>query len=359
MDFGIFMQFERRDRGSQADAFQEGFALVDAAEAWGLDEAWLSEVHFAPTRTVLSSPAVIASSIATRTERLRVGTAVSVLPLGNPLRIAEEMATVDQIAEGRFDFGIGRSAFPRAYDVYGIPYEESRGRFEEALEIILEAWKGDAFSYHGEYFQIENAHISPTPYTLPHPPLRVAATTEETFPRMGQQGMPIFVGLRGMDLNDLQVNLAKYREAWHAAGHPRNDNPRTEAGTYGDVSLRIPIYAGDTEQAALEEPSESIHSYFSRMSSLYRDSAGSAGTEATELRQGRGDRLASMTFENMLETKVAFGSAEGLVTRLSQLEEDLGLKSVIAELNPGGLIPPERVMHSMEILAKDVAPRFK
>lgn len=349
MDFGIFMQFERREGGTQGSAFQEGFALVDAAEAWGLDEAWLSEVHFAPTRTVLSSPAVIASSVATRTERLRVGTAVSVLPLGNPLRIAEEMATVDQIAEGRFDFGIGRSAFPRAYDVYGIPYEESRGRFEEALDVILEAWKGDAFSYHGEYFQIENANISPTPYTLPHPPLRVAATTEETFPRMGQQGMPIFVGLRGMDINDLQVNLEKYRQAWHEAGHSGD----------GDVSLRIPIYAGDTEQAALEEPSESIHAYFSRMSSLYRESAGSAGTEATELRQGRGDRLASMTFENMLVTKVAFGSAEGLVTRLSQLEEDLGIRSVIAELNPGGLIPPERVMHSMEILAKDVAPHFK
>jgi alkanesulfonate monooxygenase SsuD/methylene tetrahydromethanopterin reductase-like flavin-dependent oxidoreductase (luciferase family) len=166
---------------------------------------------------------------------------------------------------------------------------------------------------------------------------------------MGQQGMPIFVGLRGMDINDLQVNLEKYRQAWHEAGHSGD----------GDVSLRIPIYAGDTEQAALEEPSESIHAYFSRMSSLYRESAGSAGTEATELRQGRGDRLASMTFENMLVTKVAFGSAEGLVTRLSQLEEDLGIRSVIAELNPGGLIPPERVMHSMEILAKDVAPHFK
>lgn len=349
MDFGIFMQFERREGGAQADAFQEGFALVDAAEAWGLDEAWLSEVHFAPARTVLSSPAVIASAIATRTERLRVGTAVSVLPLGNPLRIAEEMATVDQIAEGRFDFGIGRSAFPRAYDVYGIPYGESRGRFEEALEIILEAWKGEAFSYDGEYFRIENAHISPTPYTRPHPPLRVAATTEETFPRMGRQGMPIFVGLRGMDVNDLRVNLEQYRQAWQAAGHPGD----------GDVSLRIPIYAGDTEQAALEEPGESIRAYFNRMTSMYRESAGRAGTEATELRQGRGERLANLTFESMLETKVAFGSAEGLIERLSRLEDDLGLNSVIAELNPGSLIPPERVMHSMEILAKDVAPHFK
>lgn len=166
---------------------------------------------------------------------------------------------------------------------------------------------------------------------------------------MGQQGMPIFVGLRGMDVDDLRVNLEKYRAAWQQAGH---------AGE-GDVSLRIPIYAGETEQAALDEPAESIHAYFSRMSSLYRDSAGRAGTEATELRQGRGERLAEMTFDRMLETKVAFGSAEGLVGRLSNLQEDLHLNSVIAELNPGGLIPPDRVMRSMEILAKDVAPHFK
>ena len=66
-----------------------------------------------------------------------------------------------------------------------------------------------------------------------------------------------------------------------------------------------------------------------------------------------------MTFEQMLESKVAFGSAEGLIDRLSTLEEELGLKSVIAELNPGGLIPPDRVMHSMEILAREVAPHFK
>ena len=129
MDFGIFMQFERREGATQAMAFKEGFSMVDAAEEWGLDEAWLAEIHFAPTRSVLSSPAVIASSIATRTKRMRVGMAVQVLPLNNPLRIAEEVATVDQVAEGRFDFGIGRSAFPRSYDIYGIPYEESPGTF--------------------------------------------------------------------------------------------------------------------------------------------------------------------------------------------------------------------------------------
>ncbi len=190
MDFGIFMEFEIRRGGDQASAFREGFDLVDAAEAWGLDGVWLGEMHFTPTRSVLAAPIVVASSIATRTKRLRIGLAVQVLPLNNPLRIAEEAATVDHISEGRFDFGIGRSGFPRVYDMYGIPYAESQARFREALEIILEAWKGEPFSYAGEYYRFENATVAPRPYQLPHPPLRMAATTEETFPRWDGHPQP-------------------------------------------------------------------------------------------------------------------------------------------------------------------------
>jgi alkanesulfonate monooxygenase SsuD/methylene tetrahydromethanopterin reductase-like flavin-dependent oxidoreductase (luciferase family) len=102
--------------------------------------------------------------------------------LNNPLRIAEEVATVDQISQGRFDFGIGRSGFPRVYDIYGVPYAESQARFQEALEIILEAWKGEPFSYEGKFDQIKNAAVAPRPYQLPHSPLRMAATMEETYP---------------------------------------------------------------------------------------------------------------------------------------------------------------------------------
>jgi len=130
MDFGIFMEFEIR-AANQAGAFEEGFHFVDVAEAWGLDIAWLGEMHFSPSRSVLSAPIAVASAIASRTRRMRVGLAVQVLPLNNPLRIAEEVATVDHISQGRFDFGIGRSGFPRVYDIYGVPYAESQGRFQE------------------------------------------------------------------------------------------------------------------------------------------------------------------------------------------------------------------------------------
>jgi len=105
MDFGVFLDFSRRKGSTQAEIFREAFELVDIAEETGLDTIWLGESHFNPNRSVMSAPIVVASSIATRTERLKVGMAVQVLPLISPLRIAEEAATVDQISQGRFEFG--------------------------------------------------------------------------------------------------------------------------------------------------------------------------------------------------------------------------------------------------------------
>jgi alkanesulfonate monooxygenase SsuD/methylene tetrahydromethanopterin reductase-like flavin-dependent oxidoreductase (luciferase family) len=163
MDFGIFLDFTIRQGSNQAEAFRESFNLVDIAEDTGLDTVWLGETHFNPNR-LISAPIVVAGSIATRAKRLKVGMAVQVLPLISPLRIAEEAATVDQISEGRFEFGVGRSGNVRAYETMGVPYDESRERFQEALDIILEAWKGKPFSYHGKYNHIENATVAPLPF---------------------------------------------------------------------------------------------------------------------------------------------------------------------------------------------------
>src|SRR5712664_1080587 len=251
MEFGLFAEQTRRG-ASQDDAFREMFALVDAAEGWGLDVFWLAEMLINPTRSVLSAPLLVASWIAARTRRLRVGTAVQLLPLNHPLRVAGEVTTLDHLSQGRFDFGIGRSGSPRAYDALGVPYAESQERFFEALEIMLEAWKGERFSYEGKFYRFTDAAVAPRPYRLPHPPLRMAATTPETFPRVARMGLPIFVGLRGMSIPELAEHLRVYREAWREAGH---------AGD-GDVCLRIPVYAAPTEEAALDEPHENITYFF-------------------------------------------------------------------------------------------------
>src|SRR6266480_5031587 len=111
-----------RQGATQTSAFRDVFDTAERADALGIDCVWLGEIHFTPTRSVISASLQVASAIASRTRRLRVGTAVSVLPLNHPLRIAEEVATLDQISEGRFEFGVGRSGVVRSYDTYGISY---------------------------------------------------------------------------------------------------------------------------------------------------------------------------------------------------------------------------------------------
>ena len=348
MDFGVFLEQTRRGV-NQGDAFREMFEVAEAAEAWGLDIVWLAEMLFNPARSVLSGPLLVASWIVARTTRLRTGTAVQLLPLNHPLRLAGEVTTLDHLSQGRFDFGIGRSGSPRAYDALSVPYAESQERFFEALEIILEAWKGEPFSYEGKFYRFANASVAPRPYRTPHPLIRMAATTPETFPRVGRMGLPIFVGLRGMNIPELSGHLRTYRHAWREAGHPGE----------GDVCLRIPLYAAPTEKAALDEPHETITYYFRRQAELTRGPMGRAGTGPVERREAQAQRLASLTYDDILATKVAFGTASRLIDRLTGLKEELQLSGIAAELNPGGLLPFEREKRSLEILTQQVMPAFK
>jgi alkanesulfonate monooxygenase SsuD/methylene tetrahydromethanopterin reductase-like flavin-dependent oxidoreductase (luciferase family) len=348
IEFGIFME-EMRHGLSQTEAFAQAFGVADAAEAWGVDGVWLGEQHFNPTRSVMSAPLVIASAIAARTRRLRVGTAVQLLPLNNPLRIAEEVATVDHVSAGRFDFGVGRSGSPRAYEGYGIPYPESQARFHEALEIIRTAWKGEPFSYQGQFFRFEKATVSPRPYQQPHPPIRMAATSADTFPMVARMGLFVFVGLRGMDIAELRGHLQTYRQTWREAGHPGEPS----------VHLRIPLYAGRTEQAAREEPRESITYYFKRQAEVTRSVAGRPGTGPVERRLANAERLGGLGYDDILRDRVAFGSAAGLRDRLTTLRDELGLDGIVAEINPGGLLPAELERESLRILAHEVIPAFK
>ena len=348
MHFGVFIE-ELRHGATQASAFRDIFEVADRAEAWGLNCAWLGEIHFTPSRSVISASLQVASAIATRTRRLRVGTAVQVLPLNHPLRIAEEVATVDHISEGRFEFGVGRSGVVRTYDTYGVPYAESQARFREALEIIRQAWKGEPFSYAGEFYRIENATVAPRPYQVPHPAIRMAATSDETFPAAGRLGLPIFVGLRTTEIPDLQAQLAPYRQAWREAGHPGSPS----------VYLRIPVYVSLTAEGAVEEPRESLTAFFVRQTELARSAVGRAGAGPADRRQAQADRMASLTYDDILARKVAFGTAEGVIDRLTRLREELDLDGIVAEPNPGGRIPPELEMRSLQLLARDVMPAFK
>ena len=350
MDFGININFNMGSAPTHQQAIRDAMEEVDLAEELGLDTVWLGEMHFNPNRSVLSAPIVIASSIATRTKRLRTGMAVQVLPLIHPLRIAEEAATVDQLSEGRFEFGVGRSGNVRAYDIMGIDYGESKDRFQEALEIILLAWSGETFSYEGQYNHITNATISPLPYQDPHPKVRIAASSEDSFGRIGRLGYPIFLGLRTMDVEDLKTNLQEYKQEWKAAGHP---------GEGGDINVRFPVYIAPSHAEAIEEPKESIEAFFQRQRELFENARGRQGVQNSEARQARYERLLNSSYEDLLETRVVFGSPERVVDRLHEFKEMLGVTGITAELNPGGFLPKEAVQRSLKLLTEEVMPAFK
>lgn len=344
---GLFLE-ELRTGATDAEFFHETLEIVDAAEAGGLDGIWLGEIHFLPVRSVLSAPLVLATAIASRTRRMCVGTAVHLLPLRNPLSVAEDVATLDHLSGGRFELGIGRSGSPRAYDVLGILYEESQGRLMEALEVIREAWKGRAFSFHGMYFHVENATVAPRPLQEPHPPVRIAALNPASFARAAELGLHIFVGLRGTDLSVLRGYIESYQAAWRAAGHPGE----------GSVYLRIPLYAAPTDAVAVEESRESIVYYFRRQSEMARTGTGS-GTRTTGERLAQADELAVLSHEHILRERVVVGSAASLIARLRQLRDELRLDGVIVEPNPGGMIPYEPMMRSLRILAEEIAPALR
>lgn len=349
MEFGIFHEFERPPGRSEAQAFDAAFELVDCAERWGLDAVWLAELHFTPNRSVLSAPLTLAAAIAARTRRIKLGTAVQVLPLCHPLQLAEEAATVDHVSQGRLIFGVGRSGFARVYAHYGVPYDQSRERFAETLEIVKRAWTQETFSFEGEHFQFHDVCVVPKPYQTPHPPIRVAATSVDTFPSIGTQGYDIFAAVRLGTLSELAPNLAAYREAYAAAGHTGR----------GQVFLRVPVYVADTLDRAREEPQPSIMHFYRQLGEQLEASAREAGARAIEQRDVRGRRLQKIGYDEVLRDKVIVGTPDMVIERLQAVRDELGLDGILAELNCGGSVPRNGVVRALQLLCEQVMPAFR
>jgi len=348
MEFGMFHQFPALPGRTEKEAFEEGFEQIHAAERWGLDTMWLAELHFDPQRSVLSAPLSIASAIAARTERMKIGIAVQVLPLCHPLRLAEEAATVDHISGGRLIFGVGRSGLPRTYEDYGVSYAESRDRFTEVLDIVELAWSQSRFSYEGKYYTFKDITVAPKPLQTPYPPIRIAAASPDTYPAVGERGFPIFINARYGSFSKFAPEIRAYRRAYEAAGHRGR----------GEVYLRVPTYVAETEEQAREEPRESLMHFYREQAQRLRDSLSRAGTRAIEGRAERLKRIENLTYEEALTGQVLVGTPDELTERLRSLQAELGIDGILAELNCGGLVPHQQVMTALQLLCQEVKPRF-
>jgi alkanesulfonate monooxygenase SsuD/methylene tetrahydromethanopterin reductase-like flavin-dependent oxidoreductase (luciferase family) len=340
MEIGLFTEFQCPPGMDEAQAFDESLAQMTAAEDLGFDAVWLAEIHFQKGRSVLSSPLVIATAIAARTRRVRIGIAVQILPLAHPLHLAEDVATVDHLSKGRLDFGVGRSGLPEHYEGFNIAHTESRERFNETLEILVKAWTEERFTHEGKYFQFRNVCVTPKPYQKPYPPLRVAATTQETYSIVGRMGMPIFIAVRTTSISDLKRFIGGYHEGWREAGH---------AGR-GDVALIVPVYLTEDGRRAREEAEASTMHFFRSIA----EALGRGGTRREEAA-----RLGRMTYDEILEELVVYGSPDAVTKRLLELREALGYTSLSVWMNVGGRIPHERVLASMRLFAERVIPRLR
>jgi alkanesulfonate monooxygenase SsuD/methylene tetrahydromethanopterin reductase-like flavin-dependent oxidoreductase (luciferase family) len=348
MEFGMFHEFPSLPGRTESEAFDEALEQVDAAERLGLDVMWLAELHFEPRRSVLSAPLSIASAIAARTRRMKIGIAVQVLPLCHPLRLAEEAATVDQLSHGRLIFGVGRSGVAQTYEAYGVSYAESRERFREILDIIEQAWTKTSFSYEGKYYRFKDVAVVPKPYQKPVPPIRIAASTPDTFPAIGRRGAAIFASVRHTTWSDLAKQIRSYHDAWEEAGHPGR----------GQVFVSAPTYLAETDERARAEPNESIMHFYREQANLLEGAAKLVDPETAARRMRRVEQLRNLDYDEAVRSNALVGTPAKIAEQLTALKKEIGLSGILAELNCGGLIPHEKVVTALRLLCKEVKPRF-
>ena len=159
MKFGLHYQLPCSPSQSPVQRYRDTIAQAVYAETLGFESVWPVEQHFDAGFSILPSPLLLLSAIAERTQRLRLGIGIILLPLSHPVRVAEEIATLDVLSNGRVEFGVGRGVFPSHFAGFGIPQEESRERFLESLQVVRQAWTTERVSFQGKFFTFNNISV--------------------------------------------------------------------------------------------------------------------------------------------------------------------------------------------------------
>src|SRR5581483_4272931 len=196
MQFGIFGSAQADSAGhgpETGQGFRDYLDYAVEAEALGFHSSFLVEHHFTGWHQV-SATLMLQTALAMRTARLRLGTAVIVLPWHNPVLLAEQAATLDQISGGRFDFGIGKGYRHSEFKGFRVPPDEADARFEESVEVLIRAFTSRTrFSHRGRFWQFDDIVVEPLPKQQPHPPLWVAAGSEASIRRAAARGFNLIL----------------------------------------------------------------------------------------------------------------------------------------------------------------------
>jgi alkanesulfonate monooxygenase SsuD/methylene tetrahydromethanopterin reductase-like flavin-dependent oxidoreductase (luciferase family) len=188
--FSIFSIFDHFAEVKSAGRYLADFTrLAECAEDLGFDAVWVSEHHFTPYGGIEPRPQLMLAYLAARTTRIRLGSAVSLVPFDNPIRLAEDFALVDVLSGGRLDWGVGRGLFAFEYDGMGISQDEGRERLEEGVDFVLRAWQEDPLDFTGRFTQADSLRVLPRPVQQPHPPVYAAAVSPESISWAARRGL--------------------------------------------------------------------------------------------------------------------------------------------------------------------------
>jgi alkanesulfonate monooxygenase SsuD/methylene tetrahydromethanopterin reductase-like flavin-dependent oxidoreductase (luciferase family) len=344
MRCGLFTELQCPQGRQESHLYDELLEQIAQAESFGYDAMWMAELHFHRRFSILSAPLLTAAAAAQRTQRLRLGIAVNLLPLHHPVRLAEEGAVLDVLSHGRLDFGVGRGhPFPGVYENFHVPPAESRARFAEALDILIGSWTREPFSYAGQYFQVSDLAVVPKPIQQPHPPIFVAAGSPETFAATGERGVGLLVPGHVQPMEAVRENLQRYWEAGRAAGH----EARLRA------TLLMPVYVAEHQRQAETEPEPHVMYYYSVLGGLLSGEFPESYQRYGESRR----RLGTLTYDAIRSERAIFGEPSYCLERLQQIRDTLGVQQIMAWMNIGGL-PHEQVLGSMRLFAERVLPKL-
>jgi alkanesulfonate monooxygenase SsuD/methylene tetrahydromethanopterin reductase-like flavin-dependent oxidoreductase (luciferase family) len=352
MRFGTFFFFQAPPGHAHPDIIRRELEQVEWTEELGFDQAWFTEHHFIDYGLSVD-PATLLSAAASRTRRIRVGVAAAILPFHHPLRLAEQMALVDIIADGRLDVAVGRGNRPAEFAGYRVPQQENRERFEETLEIVRKAWTEERFSHRGRFFQLDDVRVIPKPVQRPHPPLYQVCTSKESIENTARRGWPMLNSVLTGSLAQVAASRDTYVAALRAAGRSA-DEIRALLARWG-VSRHI--YVADTDAQAFDEARAAELWY---QESLRRfqvpDRIEDVHPSLQPGFRAAAERFAKVTWEGLVADTLAFGSPDTVARHIETMRA-LGIGQVLCWMNFGGL-PQKNIRRSMELFAREVMPRF-
>ncbi len=341
-EFGLFFQLPQADGQDVAQRYRDTIDQVVHGDRIGWDTAWLAEMHFIREFSVLPSPIVTMAAISAQTERIRLGTGVALLALVDPIRTAEDTATLDILSDGRLEFGVGRGSIAEHFAGFNVSTSNRAGRFDEALTVIRQAWLDGPVNFEGDHFRYRNVQVVPKPIQRPGPPVRMAANSDESFARAAADHWRVFASPITAFEADLDRRFAMYHRT-------RPDAPSTDAG------ILLPVHVHESSEIAREEARGSLLSYLNVVTDT--------GLRSWLRRGGTTDDLPPLlarnrdaTYEQALETMCAIGNPDEVAGKLNAIHERYGVGHFITWCNAGGMIPHEQVMKSMSLFMRECAP---